>query len=56
MSCSFLSYFCILPTFNDETYKNSISLYDTHMDTTPIYSDLSKHNQSIHKSVAWNKR
>jgi hypothetical protein len=42
--------------FYDETYKNSISLYDTHMDTTPIYSDLSTINQSIHQSVSRNKR
>jgi hypothetical protein len=42
----------LLNIFYDETYKNSISLYDTHMDTTPIYSDLSTINQSIHQSVS----
>jgi hypothetical protein len=42
-------------TFHDESYKNSISLYDTHMDTTPIYSDLFTFNQSIHQNAAGNK-
>jgi hypothetical protein len=42
-------------TFHDELYKNSISLYDTHMDTTPIYSDLLTFDQSIHQNAAGNK-
>ena len=41
--------------FDDETYKNSISLYDTHMDTTPIYSDLYNRNQNTPRTMVRNK-